>query len=64
MKPEAARALPPRDDQLMSQGDKLEFQWRSGCETGTRAWKREQIEWWSCGPTVRRLHEKSLKLSR
>jgi hypothetical protein len=25
MKPEAARALPPQDDQLMSQGDKLEF---------------------------------------
>jgi hypothetical protein len=29
MKPEAARALPPRGDQLMSQADKLEFQRRS-----------------------------------
>jgi len=45
MKPQAARALPPQDDQLMLQGDKLKFQRRSGCETGTRAWKREQIEW-------------------
>ena len=26
MKPEAARALSPQDDQLMSQRDKLEFQ--------------------------------------
>jgi hypothetical protein len=29
MKREAARALPPQDDQLMSQHDKLEFQRRS-----------------------------------
>jgi hypothetical protein len=29
MKPEAARALPPQDEQLMSQGDKLEFHRRS-----------------------------------
>jgi hypothetical protein len=26
IKPEAARALPPHDDRLMSQGDKLKFQ--------------------------------------
>ena len=32
MKPEAARALPPQDDQLMSQGDKLEFQRRSAAK--------------------------------
>ena len=32
MKPEAARALPPQDDQLMSQGDKLEFQQRSAAK--------------------------------
>jgi hypothetical protein len=32
MKPEAARALPPQDDQLMAQGDKLEFQRRSGAK--------------------------------
>ena len=32
MKPEAARALPPQDDQLMSQRDKLEFQRRSAAK--------------------------------
>ena len=32
MKPEAARALPPQDDQLMSQGDKLEFQRHSAAK--------------------------------
>jgi hypothetical protein len=32
MKPEAARALPPQVDQLMSQGDKLEFERRSGAK--------------------------------
>jgi hypothetical protein len=32
MKPEAARALPPQDDQLMSQGDKLELQRRSAAK--------------------------------
>ena len=32
MKPEAARALPPQDNQLMSQGDKLEFQRRSAAK--------------------------------
>jgi hypothetical protein len=32
MKPEAARALPPQDDQLMSEGDKLEFQRRSAAK--------------------------------
>jgi hypothetical protein len=33
MKLETARALPPQDDQLMSQGDKLEFQRRSAAKT-------------------------------
>jgi len=33
MKPEAARAPPPQDDQLMSQGDKLEFQRRPAAKT-------------------------------
>jgi hypothetical protein len=32
MKPEAARALPPQDDQLMSQGDTLEFERRSATQ--------------------------------
>jgi hypothetical protein len=32
MKPEAATALPPQDDQLMSEGDKLEFQRRSAAK--------------------------------
>jgi hypothetical protein len=32
MKPEAARALPPQHDQLMSQDDKLEFQRRSAAK--------------------------------
>ena len=32
MKPEAARTLPPQDHQLMSQGDKLEFQRRSAAK--------------------------------
>jgi hypothetical protein len=32
MKPEAARVLPPQDDQLMSQRDKLEFQRRSAAK--------------------------------
>jgi hypothetical protein len=33
MKPEAARALSPQDDQLMLQGDKLDFQRRSAAKT-------------------------------
>jgi hypothetical protein len=32
MKPAAARALPPQDHQLMSQGDKLKFQRRSAAK--------------------------------
>ena len=32
MKPEAAKALPSQDDQLMSQGGKLEFQRRLAAE--------------------------------
>jgi hypothetical protein len=32
MKPEAARALPLQDDQLMSEGDKLEFERRSAAK--------------------------------
>jgi hypothetical protein len=32
MKPGAARALPPQDDQLMSQRDKVEFQRRSAAK--------------------------------
>jgi hypothetical protein len=54
MKPEAARALSPQDDQLILQGDKLEFQRRLAAKMD-----RERIEWRSCRATVRRSHRKS-----
>jgi hypothetical protein len=44
MKTEAARALPPQDDQLMSQDDKLEFQ-RRLAKPEREQRKREQTEW-------------------
>ena len=40
MNPEAARALPPRDDQLMSQRDKLKFQRRSAAKPEREHGKR------------------------
>ena len=52
MKPEAARALPPQVDQLIVVAARqARVKATLGCETGTRAQRREQIEWRSCRPT-------------